>query len=49
MPHIEVKLIGGCWGPHELKAPCPGSLHEHQGECYVPMFSAKPPPSSLGY
>jgi hypothetical protein len=47
--HTEVELIGACWMPHELKAPCPDSLHEHQGKCYVPAFSAKPPPQSLGH
>ncbi|WNG27875.1 hypothetical protein F0U62_30595 [Cystobacter fuscus] len=46
--YSEVELVGGCWMPHELKAPCPDSLHEYQGKCYVPSFSAKPPPSSLG-
>ncbi len=46
--HTEVELIGACWMPHELKAPCPDSLHEHKGKCYVPAFSAKPPPQSLG-
>ena len=47
--HTEVELVGACWMPHELKAPCPDSLHEHQGKCYVPAFSAKPPPQSLGH
>jgi hypothetical protein len=47
--YAEVELIGACWMPHKLKPPCPESLHEHQGECYVPSFSAKPPPSSLGH
>jgi hypothetical protein len=46
--YTEVELVGGCWIPHKLKAPCPDSLHEHQGECFLPAFSAKPPPSSLG-
>jgi hypothetical protein len=46
--YTEVELIGACWIPHRLKAPCPDSLHEYQGECYVPAYSAKPPPSSLG-
>ena len=46
--YAEVELIGACWMPHELKPPCPESLHEHEGKCYVPSFSAKPPPSSLG-
>lgn len=45
--YVEVELIGACWGPHELKAPCPDVLYEHQGKCYVPLFSAKPPPSAL--
>ncbi|HZH16691.1 MAG TPA: hypothetical protein VE057_20220 [Archangium sp.] len=45
---IEVELVGACWGPHELKAPCPEELYEHQGKCYVPLFSARPPPQSIG-
>jgi hypothetical protein len=44
----EVELVGGCWAPHKLKAPCPEDLFEYQGECYIPAFSAKPPPQSLG-
>jgi hypothetical protein len=46
--YAEVELIGACWAPHKLKAPCPDSLFEYQGECYIPSFSAKPPPQSLG-
>ncbi|HYO72874.1 MAG TPA: hypothetical protein VEU33_43120 [Archangium sp.] len=46
--YVEVELVGGCWAPHELKAPCPETLFEYQGKCYLPSFSAKPPPSSLG-
>jgi len=46
--YTEVELVGACWMPHKIKAPCPEDLFEHQGECYVPSFSAKPPPSSLG-
>jgi len=46
-PPVEVELVGGCWGIHEMKPPCRDSLHEYQGKCYVPFFSAKPPPSSL--
>ena len=46
--YTEVELVGGCWMPHELKAPCPETLFEYQGKCYAPSFSAKPPPSSLG-
>jgi len=45
--YTEVELIGACWAPHELKAPCPDSLYEYQGKCYLPTFSAKPPPQSL--
>ena len=45
--YVEVELVGACWAPHKLKAPCPETLFEHQGECYLPSFSAKPPPSSL--
>jgi hypothetical protein len=46
--YVEVELVGACWAPHELKAPCPETLFEHEGKCYLPSFSAKPPPSSLG-
>ncbi len=46
--YTEVELVGACWMPHELKAPCPEDLFEYQGKCYAPSFSAKPPPSSLG-
>ena len=46
--YTEVELVGACWAPHEIKAPCPEDLFEHQGECYAPSFSARPPPSSLG-
>ncbi|WNG15884.1 hypothetical protein [Cystobacter fuscus] len=46
--YAEVELIGACWTPHKLKAPCPDVLYEYQGECYLPAFSAKPPPQSLG-
>ncbi|WP_257453226.1 hypothetical protein [Archangium lipolyticum] len=46
--YTEVELIGACWVPHELKAPCPDNLYEHQGKCYLPIFSVKPPPQSLG-
>jgi hypothetical protein len=46
--YTEVELVGACWAPHKLKAPCPDTLFEYQGECYLPSFSAKPPPSSLG-
>jgi hypothetical protein len=46
--YAEVELIGACWMPHKLKAPCPDVLYEHQGECYSPTLATKPPPSSLG-
>jgi hypothetical protein len=46
--YTEVELVGGCWMQHVLKAPCPETLFEYQGNCYAPSFSAKPPPSSLG-
>ncbi|HYO58200.1 hypothetical protein [Archangium sp.] len=47
--YTEAELIGACWTPHELKAPCPDELYEYQGKCYVPAFSAKKPqPQSLG-
>jgi hypothetical protein len=45
--YAEVELVGACWLPHELKAPCPDVLYEYQGKCYSPAFSARPPPQSL--
>ena len=46
--YVEVELVGACWAPHELKAPCPEVLYEYEGKCYLPSFSAKPPPPALG-
>jgi hypothetical protein len=46
--YVQVELVGGCWVPHKLKAPCPGELYEHKGECYLPVRATKPPPPSLG-
>ncbi len=47
--YTEVELIGACWAPHKLKAPCPEDLFEYKGECYIPAFSAKTlPPQSVG-
>ncbi len=45
--YVEVELVGACWMPHELKAPCPNALFEYQGKCYAPVFTAPPPPQSL--
>ncbi|WP_375768933.1 hypothetical protein NR798_45860 [Archangium gephyra] len=46
--YVETELVGACWAEHAIKAPCPETLFEYQGKCYLPSFSAKPPPSSLG-
>jgi hypothetical protein len=46
--YVQVELVGACWMPHRLKAPCPDELYEYQGECYAPVFASKPPPQSLG-
>jgi hypothetical protein len=47
-PRLELELNGGCWVPHEEKAPCLEELFEHQGKCY--MASMQPPkmPQSVG-
>jgi hypothetical protein len=47
-PRVEVEIVGGCWMPHVLKAPCPEELHEYQGQCYSVVVKAPPPPQSLG-
>ncbi|WP_309893655.1 hypothetical protein [Archangium sp.] len=45
--YTEVELIGACWMPHELKAPCPDALFEHQTKCYAPVFGLPPPSQSV--
>lgn len=45
--YAEVELVGGCWIEAALKAPCPDVLYEHEGKCYAPILSAKPPPQSV--
>ncbi len=47
-PRIEVEIKGGCWFPHELKAPCPEPLYEYQGGCYMVSMKHQPLPLSLG-
>jgi len=47
-PRIEVEINGGCWVPHELKAPCPEELFEYQGKCYTTAMRAPPLPQSVG-
>jgi hypothetical protein len=47
-PRIEVEIMGACWVPHELKAPCPEELYEYQGKCYTTAMLSPPPPQSLG-
>lgn len=37
---LEVELYGGCWVPHETRAPCPDRLYELGEKCYLP--AAKP-------
>jgi hypothetical protein len=45
--YTEVELLGACWMPHRLKAPCPDAIFEHQGECYAPVFLIPPPPQAV--
>ncbi|HYO73195.1 MAG TPA: hypothetical protein VEU33_44740 [Archangium sp.] len=47
-PRIEVELIGACWVPHKLKAPCPEDLYEYQGECFTASMASPPQPRALG-
>jgi hypothetical protein len=47
-PRVEAEINGGCWVPHELKAPCPEDLYEHQGKCYTASAQPQRPPQSLG-
>ena len=47
-PRIEVEIMGACWVPHELKAPCPEELYEYQGKCYTTSMLPPPQPQSIG-
>jgi hypothetical protein len=46
-PRIEVEIMGACWVPHELKAPCPEELYEYQGKCYTTSMLPPPQPQSI--
>lgn len=35
VPRVEVEIMGACWVPHQLKAPCPEQLYEYKGQCYT--------------
>ncbi|WP_143195957.1 hypothetical protein [Archangium sp. Cb G35] len=47
--HFGVSLLGinGCYVAEQEGDEVSERL-EYQGKCYLPSFSAKPPPSSLG-
>ena len=46
IPKVEEEILGGCWVPHQLKAPCPSPLREYKGKCYsVSMAPPKTPQS----
>jgi hypothetical protein len=47
-PRVEVEIMGACWIPHELKAPCPEELYEYQGKCYTTSMQPPPTPQSVG-
>jgi hypothetical protein len=47
-PRVEVEIMGACWVPHELKAPCPEELYEYQGKCYTTSMLPPSLPQSLG-
>ena len=47
-PRVEVEIMGACWVPHMLKAPCPEELYEYQGQCYTASAQPQRPPQSLG-
>jgi hypothetical protein len=47
-PRVEVEIMGACWVPHMLKAPCPEELYEYQGQCYTTSMLPQPLPQSLG-
>ncbi|WP_309895246.1 hypothetical protein [Archangium sp.] len=46
-PRVEVEIMGACWIPHELKAPCPEDLYEYQGKCYTTSMQPPATPQSV--
>jgi hypothetical protein len=46
-PRLEVEIMGACWIPHELKAPCPEELYEYQGKCYLTSMLPPRMPQSV--
>jgi hypothetical protein len=46
-PRVEVEIMGACWVPHELKAPCPEELYEYQGKCYTTSMKSPQTPQSV--
>jgi hypothetical protein len=44
---LEVELFGGCWVPHERRAPCPEKLYELDGKCYLPAARPQPSPAVI--
>ncbi|HYO53398.1 hypothetical protein [Archangium sp.] len=49
-PHLPLRPPEPVWHGHpegDYPYPFTDSLYEYQGECYVPTFSAKPPPQSI--
>ncbi|MCY1074114.1 hypothetical protein [Archangium lansingense] len=47
-PRVEVEIMGACWVPHKLTAPCPEDLYEYNGECFTASMASPPLPRSLG-
>ncbi|WP_233261933.1 hypothetical protein [Vitiosangium sp. GDMCC 1.1324] len=44
---VEVEAFGGCWVPHEIRAPCPDDLYEREGKCYLPAAKPKATPAAV--
>ncbi|MCY1080277.1 hypothetical protein [Archangium lansingense] len=44
---LEVELFGGCWVPHEVRAPCPDELYELGGKCYLPAAKPESSPTAI--
>lgn len=44
-PRSEVVVIGACWSILRIDPPC-GAAYEREGQCYMPVFDTRPPPTS---
>jgi hypothetical protein len=45
VPRSEVEIRGVCWARLDIEPPC-GSAYEHEGRCYIAIYTLAPVPIS---